>query len=336
MLRGNWRRTTSNWLKLPLLVFFEWLALVALLARRRYDIVNAHWILPQGFVAVAAAWLFRIPVVVTVHGGDVFGLRGPLMTWFKSYALCRAAVITVNSSATEAVVIGIVPGHKSVRRIPMGVSNPVASSKADAESLRSRFRRGEGPLLVFVGRLVEEKGVSDLIHAVGLAAGDLADMTVMIVGDGQDRASMEGLAARLGISDRVHFLGWVESGAVSRHLAAADIFVGPSKRAADGWVEAQGLTFAEAMLARTPIVATRSGGIPDAVRHEETGLLVSEGRPDEIAAAIKRIVGDPEMAQRLQDAAYDLAASEFTRDRSAKRFSELFSTLKNSSQRDTK
>lgn len=319
----NLRRHRTNWLKLPLLVFFEWLALMALLARRRYDLINAHWILPQGFVAVAAAWLFRKPVVITVHGGDVFGLRGRLMAGFKRLALRRATAITVNSSATEAAVLEIAPGLPSIHRIPMGVSVPASPTEADAATLRNRFRRGEGPLLVFVGRLVEEKGLSDLIRALALLAAELPDATVMILGDGQERADMEALASRLGVSDRVHFLGWVESEEVPAYLAGADIFVGPSKRAANGWVEAQGLTFVEAMLAGTPVIATRSGGIPDAVRHEETGLLVPEGRPDEIAAAIRRLVADPPLARRLRDSGYALALSDFTRERAANRFAVL-------------
>jgi glycosyltransferase involved in cell wall biosynthesis len=172
-------------------------------------------------------------------------------------------------------------------------------------------------LLVFVGRLVEEKGISDLIRAVALLVAELPDATVMILGDGQERADMEALASRLDVSDRVHFLGWVESEEVPAYLAAADIFVGPSKRAANGWVEAQGLTFVEAMLARTPVIATRSGGIPDAVRHEETGLLVSENAPEEIAAAISRLVADPTLASRLKDSGYALALRDFTRETTA-------------------
>ena len=323
----NLRRHRTNWLKLPLLVFFEWLALMALLARRRYDLINAHWILPQGFVAVAAAWLFRKPVVITVHGGDVFGLRGRLMAGFKRLALRRATAITVNSSATEAAVLEIAPGLPSIHRIPMGVSVPASPTEADAATLRNRFRRGEGPLLVFVGRLVEEKGLSDLIRAVALLVAELPDATVMILGDGQERADMEALASRLDVSDRAHFLGWVESEEVPAYLAAADIFVGPSKRAANGWVEAQGLTFVEAMLARTPVIATRSGGIPDAVRHEDTGLLVPEGRPDEIAAAIGRLVADPPLARRVTEAGYALANSAFNRERSAGVFADLFDSL---------
>ncbi|MCZ6894016.1 MAG: glycosyltransferase family 4 protein, partial [Gammaproteobacteria bacterium] len=103
-----------------------------------------------------------------------------------------------------------------------------------------------------------------------------------------------------------------------------DVFVGPSKRAKSGGVEGQGLTFIEAMLAGTPVIATRSGGIPDAVRHEDTGLLVSENAPEEIAAAIGRLVRDPGLAQRLAAGAREMVMSEFSRETTAHAFSALF------------
>ncbi len=327
----NLRKRRSNWLKLPLLVFFEWLALIALLARGRYDLVNAHWILPQGFVAVAAAWLFRTPVVITAHGSDVFGLRAPLFTWFKRVSLERAAAVTVNSSATERAVRDIAVKVARLRRIPMGATLRPPAGEPNPSALRAQFRRGGGPLLVFVGRLVEQKGIFDLLRAVDHLVKRGSEVSLMLLGDGPERASLEGLCDDLGIRDRVYFLDWTDPAVVPNYLRAGDVFVGPSKRDRDGSVEAQGLAIVEAMLSRAPVIATRSGGIPDLIHHEKTGLLVSEGRPDEIADAVERMVGDPEMAQRLRDAAYDLAVAEFTRDRSARRFSELFSALKDGS-----
>jgi glycosyltransferase involved in cell wall biosynthesis len=112
------------------------------------------------------------------------------------------------------------------------------------------------------------------------------------------------------------------------YLKAADIFVGPSKRAADGWVEAQGLTFVEAMIAGTPVIATRSGGIGDIVRHEETGLLVPEGDPEAIARSVERLAKDPDLAACLAEAGYILAIRDFTRSASAQSFSELFARVR--------
>ena len=330
----NLRKQRTNWLKLPLLIFFEWLALVALLARRRYDLVNAHWVLPQGFVAVTAARIIRVPVVITVHGSDVFGLRAPLFTWFKRVSLEHASAVTVNSSATERAVRDITAKVASLRRIPMGATPQPPVGEPDPKDLRIQFRRGGGPLLIFVGRLVEQKGIFDLIRAVDHLVKRRSEVSLVLLGDGPDRAAVEALCDELGVRERVYFLAWTDPAIVPNYLRAADVFVGPSKRDRDGSVEAQGLAIVEAMLNRAPIVATRSGGIPDLIHHEKTGLLVPEGRPDEIADAVERIVGDPGMARRMKEAAYDLAAAEFTRDRSAGRFSALFSALKDGSQND--
>ncbi len=110
-------------------------------------------------------------------------------------------------------------------------------------------------------------------------------------------------------------------------MVAADVFVGPSRRGRNGWKEAQGLTFVEAMLAATPVVATRSGGIVDVVRHEETGLLVAEAAPEEIAAAVERLAADPALALRLAQAGRDHVSRSFTREASARAFSDLYALI---------
>jgi glycosyltransferase involved in cell wall biosynthesis len=323
----NLRKHPANRLKLPALVLAEALALAFMLVRGRVDLVSAHWILPQGFVAAMVAACFGVPVAVTVHGGDVFGLRGRVAAWFKRRALGLAAAVTANSTATLAAARALAPAHPALHRIPIGATVPPPPAEEAVEALRRRYRRAGGPLLVFVGRLVEEKGAGDLIQAVARLARDMPGVSAMILGEGPDRPVLKGLAMGLGVAERVHFRGWADPGDVPAYLAAADIFVGPSKRAPDGWVEAQGLTFVEAMLAGTPVVATRSGGIPDAVRHEETGLLVSEDAPAEIAAAVARIAKDPALGARLARDGRALALDAFTRERSAGAFDALFTEL---------
>lgn len=316
----NLRKSWVNWLKLPLLVGFEWLALMRVLMRRRFDVVNAHWIVPQGFVAAISARPFGTPVIVTVHGSDVYQLRGAFVSWFKRLALRHADAVAVNSSATERAVFDLVPELRRVHRIPMGIAAGPAAESPRPDDLRARYRRGSGPLLIFVGRLVEQKGVGDLIRAVALAADDLPDVSLMVLGEGQDRAHFEALTASLNLAERVSFLGWVDHDVVPDYLAAADIFVGPSKGA-----EGQGLTFIEAMQAGTPVVATPCGGIVDAVRHEETGLLVDAGAPERIAEAVRRLLSDPALAARLVRNGGDLVAREFTRERTARAYSSVIS-----------
>ena len=321
---GNLQRNPSNYLKLPPLIFFEWAAVLRRLISGKYDLLHSHWILPQGLTGVLAAKPLGIPHIVTVHGGDVFALRGALMSRFKRFTLGNADAITVNSSATHAAVERLVPVGAPVHTIPMGASEPKIDREA-VERIRGLYRRENGPLLVFVGRLVYEKGVDDLIEAVARLRDELPHLTALIIGDGPDRTELEESASRLGVGDRTVFAGWVQPDQISNHLAAGDIFVGPSKKSPNGWIEAQGLTFVEAMLAGTPVIATRSGGIVDAVRHEETGLLVPEGSPGDIAAAIRQLSLDVEMRNRLSTDAYSYARTKFMRTVCAQAFSDVYS-----------
>ena len=321
------RTNRWNYTRIPFLVLAQWLAILSRVIRRKVTLVHSHWLLPQGFTAALSAGLLGIPHVTTVHGGDVFALQGAISRICKRLVLRRADAVTVNSSATLAAVVRLTRSTRELVRIPMGASANGVGDAAGVRRIRARFRRGDGPLLVFVGRLVEEKGVGDLLDAVALLRSSRPGVSLLVVGDGPHRASLEQQAARLGIDERVEFCGWLAPDHVRQHLCAADIFVGPSRPAPDGWVEAQGLTLIEAMLAGVPVITTSIGGIADAIRDGETGLAVLPGSPRQIAHAINRLTGDPALAGRLSRAARELALREFTREVSASRFSGLYARL---------
>lgn len=318
----NLRSKRGNLLKLPALVAAEWAAVLRRLASRRYDLLHTHWILPQGFTGVLAAKPLRIPHVLTVHGGDVFALKGGLLQHFKRFSLSNADAVTVNSSATQIAVEAIASDLPNLRRIPMGVGiSAVATADPRVIDIRHRYRRGGGPLLVFVGRVVEEKGVEDVLKAVLHLRASHPDTTALIVGEGQHRQQFENMTKSLGLESQVTFTGWVQPDSIPAYLAAGDVFVGPS------WHEAQGLTFIEAMVARTPVVASRVGGIVDSVIDGQTGLLVDERAPEQIAQAVERLMSDAGLKTHLVNTAYASAVEKFSREASAQAFSSLFSEL---------
>lgn len=318
----NLKQNRMNYLKLPALIFFEWAAIIKRLVRGKYDLLHSHWMLPQGFTGVLAAKPLHVPHVITVHGSDAFGLQGKFLKVFKRFSLLGADAVTVNSSATRAQVLSIAPGLSNSHMIPMGISTGKPDPQRVAE-LRLKHRKKQGPLLVFVGRLVNEKGVDDLLDALAKIQQQLPNVTALIVGDGQLRAELERMANNNGVADCVFFTGWVKPSEVPNYLSAADIFVGPSKQSSDGRMEAQGLTFLEAMLAGTPVIATDLGGIKDSVFHEKTGLLVPENSPGAIAECVLKLKADSELRERIVNQA-KLLASKFTREASASGFSDLF------------
>jgi len=320
---------TNRWLllRIPFLVAAQWFVLLRRLLGGRVALVHSHWLLPQGLTSGIATAIRRRPHLATVHGSDVFALQGTVSRACKRIAIRLADAVTVNSAATRAAVLPLAPAASELALIPMGAAVPGPSIDGEAAALRTALRRGNGPLLVFVGRLVPEKGVDDLLHAVRLLEAELPDLTAMIVGDGPERASLEQLAAHLGIGDRVRFTGWLSPADVQRRLRAADALVAPSRPGIDGTTEAQGLVIAEGMLAGLPVIGTSIGGIVDAIRDGETGLTVLPGSPEAIAGAIRRLAGDAGLARHLAERGRALATAEFTREASARRFSALYRRL---------
>lgn len=323
----NLQGSLYNKAKVPGFVAAQYGAVQRKLARGAYDIVHAHWLLPQGWVASRLPGRARTGVVATVHGSDVFGLQNPILRAFKRSALLRADAVTVNSSATAAAVSELV-GTLRPALVPMGIDISRRAPESAVQAVRERYRRSPGPLLVFVGRLVDWKGVQDLLHAVAILRRTHPGTSLCIAGDGQLRSDLERLSAELRLGEQVHFLGWVDSSAVTALQQAADVNVVPSRTAADGSREAQGLTVVEAMLAGRPLVATASGGIPDAVDDGITGLLVRERSPEAITSAVTALLAEPERAEAMAEQAQAKARSRYSWRQTAETFVDLFEDVR--------
>ena len=152
------------------------------------------------------------------------------------------------------------------------------------------FQKVSGRIL-FVGRLEPMKGVDTLLHAFAKVRGD--GIHLRIVGDGSQRQKLESLALELGITDRVTFVGYVPVEHVYEEFAKAEIFCGLSRS------EALGNVFLEAQASGCAVIGTNVGGIPDIVKHGETGLLVSPDDVDAAAQAMQSLIEDPLLRERL-------------------------------------
>jgi glycosyltransferase involved in cell wall biosynthesis len=180
---------------------------------------------------------------------------------------------------------------------------------------------GGRPRVLCVGRLVQEKGHAVLLQATAQLAREGHELEVALVGSGPLRDQLEGLARRLGIGDRVDFAGALGYEQVRQRYAMATLFCSPS------FAEGLPVVLMEAMASGRAVIATAIAGVRELVHDEQTGLLVTPGRPDELAAAIARLLEDPDLRKRLSRAGRRRVASEFDVDRSAQLLRELFSGL---------
>lgn len=285
-----------------------------------FDVVHAFWPLPHGLLGLAAKRAAGIPLVSTFFGVELSWLRSQLrlLRPVARRIVSGSDAVTVISSHTASEVEALAPGVP-VRVIPFGA----AASPEHVPPLRVR-EPGEPMRLLFVGRLVERKGVGVLLEA--LAQGG-ADDRLSIVGDGPLRAQLEAQSSRLGITERVEFTGPVPSAALSARLADADALVLPAIRDAKGDVEGLGVVLIEALAAGRPVIASESGGIVDIVRDGETGLLVTAGDAEALTGAIRRYREEPALAARLAAAGQAFVQTEFSWARIVDRLAETYQEL---------
>jgi glycogen(starch) synthase len=261
------------------------------------DVVHAH--LGEDLaVAPLARWAAvrsRAPLTVTVHCSPrhtvvPHDLRSGILNTVGALAesaLIRAAdaVMVLTDQLARRLARSGIPASR-IRVIPVGIAlDAFRRPRPRPDAMDGRR------WIVYAGRLVPEKGVRDLLEAfVELR---VLDVALMLVGDGPDRSELESLARRLGVGSRVRFTGAVPNEVAAAYLQHADVAVLPS------WYEERGRVLVEAMAAGTPVVATRTGGIPDTVRDGENGLLVSPRAPRNLAATIHRVLSNEGLAASL-------------------------------------
>jgi glycosyltransferase involved in cell wall biosynthesis len=320
---GNLNKKPIDKFKLPVLVFAELLATLKETLSWKPDFVNSHWLLPQGFVAALACKLTRTKHIATVHGGDVFALNSPLFRKLKKFAINHSFLLTVNSSVTEKVTNELAPNTKTpFLKLPTGILPLPDLEKTKIADLRSHIQKNEQEkLILFVGRLSEEKGVREAIHATAKLVESGLEVRLIVIGEGHEKEVFRKVVEELNIKQFVDFLGWVDNKDVYFYFAACDVFVGPSKKAANGQVEAQGLTFIEAMLAGCPVIGSNSGGIVDAVIPNKTGWLVEPNNADSLADCIEKVLfSETEDVANIVKSAKDFAHSAYLIQHTVNRF----------------
>jgi glycosyltransferase involved in cell wall biosynthesis len=257
---------------------------------------------------LAARW----PVVLHLHGGGFKTFYeeecGPVRRAIVRFFLARAAAIVVVSDRWAAWTSRVTRNPR-VLSIPNAVSLPALGGA-----------KREPALLVFAGRCSESKGLYDLLQAGLLLRRELPKLRIECAGDG-DLDEVERAIATMGLADRVRVHGWLEPRRRDELLARAGIFVLPS--------HAEGLPMGvlEAMAAGCPVVASAVGGIPDVIEDGVNGLLVPAGDTQALAAAIRRLVGDPAFAGRLGAAARATIAARFTTEGMLGRIEQLYISL---------
>ena len=307
-LREDVRLRRSAWAVAPLALMAGWRTARAVSRRVRATIIHGHWVVPGGVMAAAAAG--RVPLVISLHGSDVYvAERHGLARRLARVAFRRAGWVTACSDDLRVRAIALGSPPERTETVPYGVdSHRFRPSSAARAVVRARLGlTPDDPMLFAAGRFVRKKGLEYLIDAAARLATRWPALVSVIGGSGDLDAELRARVAAHGLGERVRFVGVLPQDAVAEHLAAADVAVVPSIRDASGNVDGLPNIVLEALASGTPLVATTAGGIPAVVTDGRTGLLVPERDIEALAGAIDRLLASVEMREHLGAAARDEA-----------------------------
>lgn len=266
----------------------------------RFDAIDAHYLYPDGVAAVRLGARFGLPVVITARGSDTSQLPDYAIPRRRILdAIARADALIAVSAGLKAGLVALgAPAEKvTVLRngVDLGVFRPVANRAA----ARAELGLGAGPMLLSVGLLIERKGHHLTIEALR----DLPGHTLLIAGEGPERAALLALAERLGVADRLRLLGAQPHARLPALYGAADAMVLASSR--EGWAN----VLLESLACGTPVVTTPAWGAREAVADPVAGVVLDASTPAAIAAGVRAVLDAP--ADRAAVRAY---AAQFSWD----------------------
>lgn len=292
----NLKRRPWKWLLVPAFGLSQAWNTWRLLRRHRVDIVHAHWLIPQGLVVALLGCLpGRAPaLLVTSHGADLFALKGRVYGWLRRFVLRRASVVTVVSEAMRDELIR--SGERSDRVLvrPMGVD------LAGRFSLDPSVPRSADEIL-FVGRLVEKKGLSHLIDAMPAVLARRPTAHLTVAGFGPERPEREAQVARLALAGKVTFVGAVSQADLVALYRRAAVFVAPFVQAASGDQEGLGLVVVEAAGCGCPVVVADLPATRDVFRDAKPAATVTPASAQDLADAVCKVLEDPPDTLALRD-----------------------------------
>jgi glycosyltransferase involved in cell wall biosynthesis len=317
---GEFGKTIGYPVKVLLYTIAEFWTALLISLRSRPVILNPRWLIPQGFVGILLGACLRCPVVVSVHGADVFTLNGRVMLGIKRFVLKHADAVVVNSSASLKICMELCPRDDYV-------ICPTGADTGKFKKLKRHRKDSKKFEVLFVGRLIEQKGVMYLCEAMRLLRDTKSNVHLTLVGDGVFKKSVESYIAEHGLQAVITVVGWIQPEDLPAYYAKADVFVGPSIDSGNGWKEGFGTVFAEASAMGLPVIATNTGGIADVVKDGVTGLLVRQKDANALAEAITRLAQNPDLREKLAKQGPEFIEQNFSLNVTTQKYLTIFQRL---------
>ncbi len=303
----------------PFFLLAQGVALIKLLRATPYAVIHAHWLIPQGALALLARRFAQHPpaLLCTSHGGDLYGLSAPWWRRVKTWVLRHSDTVTTVSHAMHQAALALGGDATRMATVPMGVDlvrqfvpEPMVARDVD---------------ILFVGRMVEKKGVDVLLAAFARIAPDFPAVRLTLAGHGPELPHLREFARPLG--ERVTFLGALANDQLPDWYRRAKIVAFPSRIAQDGDREGFGLVLVEALGCGCAVIASDLPAMQDIVQHEETAWITAQGDIDALAQGLARLLQDAPLRTRLAQAGRARVVALYDWEVIAARYTTLLRTL---------
>lgn len=282
----NLRRHGWKFLLVPSFVLVQAWRAWQLLRKHDVQAIHAHWLIPQGLICALLQWFPgpKVPFIVTSHGADLYGLRGSFLQYLKRYVVRKSARTTVVSHAMRVELARIGADTSKVNVEPMGVDLSTRFTP-DAHVSRSTDE------ILFVGRLVEKKGLKHLIDAMPKILLRQPSAHLTVAGFGPEEAALRAQVVALGLVEKVSFIGGVPQAELPLLYRRAAVFVAPFVQAPSGDQEGLGLVLVEALGCGCPVVVSDLSATRDVGLTGDGLLRVAPGDPSGLAEGILQMLG---------------------------------------------
>ena len=310
-------------MQMPLLILSEFFASYSIIKKEHINMLHAHWMLPQGLVGVLLKKLCKVPLLVTVHGSDLFPLKNKFFKRLQCFVIGNCDSITVNSEATKKEITHRFPQHSSkIVIIPMGVN--VNLFKKMKVQKPKKYTKNK--ILLFVGRLSDQKGLQYLVDSmVDLVRYD-KHIKLLVIGEGPYEKILRKRINSKDVENHVEFLGSIPTNKVAEYHNFADIFILPSLSNKTG-TEALGLSLLEAMASGCAVIGTNVGGISFAIKEGYNGLLVRQKDSHALSHAVITLLKNKGKSLNMGKNAAKFARENYSWEKISEDFRKIYDIL---------